>query len=431
MSDVQRIRCRVESDVHTDRALVQTGGKGGRIGRVVHETAVAELFEETFGGHPSMLPRQQVRHASYCCPIAPLPGSGNELFEGDETLRSLTLQSEQCARLGSPMYASLFRELAEDYRWGGRTYAILAGRSAKPIHDAIPLRLAGAIHRVVLRGDDPRLARHYPSMGGRPGDDFPADFIAYMREHIDDIENGLSSQVQTNEVGRSIVPLTVSHWLTTLGVGSFDHLEIGASAGLNLNFDRYYAGVQSLRMGDPSSRLRFNGEWFQGAPEVPRTAATVARRRGVDIHPVNLGDPEQRLRLLSFVWPDQHKRMDRLRTAIDIATDHPPVVDSAGADTWLATQLARPRERATVVFHSIVWQYLGTEVQRNVRRSLEEAGTAARDTAPLVWVRMEPAGPVADVRATTWDGSHRREWLLAEIGYHGQDMSWIGREIGD
>lgn len=356
--------------------------------------------------------------------ISNLPGSPL-LFDGDEMLRALRAQAAACGALGSPMYERLFTELADDYAWGGRTYALLAGRSERPVHDAVPLRLAGAIHRVVLRGEDDRLAAHYPSAGGRPGPDFPADFIAYVREHLDEVEEGLSSQVQTNEVGRSVVPLAVSHWLTSLGIHEFDHMEVGASAGLNLNFDRYYAGVRTLRMGDPDSPLRFAGDWFAGMPAVPRTAARVVERRGVDPFPIDVADAAQRLRLVSFVWPDQGERMERLRAALTVAGSHPPVVDTGSADTWLASRLARGRERATVVFHSIVWQYLGRSVQDAMRRALEEAGAATADGPPLVWVRMEPAGAVADVRATVWDGGSRTEHMLAEIGYHGQQMRWL------
>ena len=356
------------------------------------------------------------------------PGSQSLFGEDDvdQTLLSLIRQSEQCASLGSPMYARLFHELAEDFRWGGRTYALLAGRSARPIHDAIPLRLAGAIHRVVLRGDDHRLARHYPSVGGTPGEDFPADFIAYMREHLEEVEAGLNSQVQTNEVGRSVVPLVLAHWLSWFGVEEYDHLEVGASAGLNLNFDRFYAGVRTLRMGDPDSALRFNGEWFADMPPVPKTAARVVRRRGVDPYPIDVTKPDQELRLLSFVWPDQRERMARIRSAIDIAQRHPPVIDTDSADRWLRTQLGRTPERATVVFHSIVWQYLGTDVQNAMREALHEAGARATAAKPLVWARMEPAGPVADVRATVWMGGKPNEHVLAEVGYHGRGLRWVG-----
>jgi hypothetical protein len=39
---------------------------------------------------------------------------------------------------------------------------------------------------------------------------------------------------------------------------------------------------------------------------------------------------------------------------------------------------------------------------------------------------MEPAGPVADIQVTVWDGeTEPSEYVLAEIGYHGQQMTWL------
>jgi hypothetical protein len=343
---------------------------------------------------------------------------------------ALEAQARVCGSLGSPMYKALFTELLEDYEMGGRTYALLAGRSNKPIHDATPLRLAGAIHRVVLRGDDARLARHYPSVGGKPGEDFPSDFIAYMRDHLDEIELGLSSQVQTNEVGRSVVHLVLSHWVTQFAVNEMDWLEVGASAGLNLNFDRFYACYKQLRMGDPQSSLRFMGDWFGNEPIVPRNAAKVVQRKGVDPYPIDITNEDEELRLLSFIWPDQRERLQRLRAAIDIAKQHKPLIDRESADTWIQRQLTRERDRATVVFHSITWQYLGRDVQKQFVSSLEKAGAKATVEKPLIWARMEPAGPVADVRATVWNGSTEPlNFRLCEVSYHGQNMNWIGEQI--
>ena len=349
------------------------------------------------------------------------------LFDGDEMLRALQHQAESCRSLGSAMYSALFTDLAADYADGGRTYALLAGRSLRPVHDAVPLRLAGAIHRVVLQGKDDRLARHYPSVGGKPGEDFTADFIGYMRDHLEDVEHGLATQVQTNEVGRSVAHLVLSHWLTTLGIEQFTLLEIGASAGLNLNFDHFYGCFGQLRMGDPSSSLRFMGDWFSNAPDVPRVGAKVISKRGCDISPIDIARPDDEARLLSFVWPDQKLRLERLRSAIAIAKTHRPIVDTASADEWIALQLSRPSEHATLIFHSIVWQYLGTETQNRLKHAIYSAGKSATPTAPIVWARMEPAGPVADIQVDVFDGSspEPRRFRLAEIGYHGQNMNWL------
>jgi hypothetical protein len=109
-----------------------------------------------------------------------------------------------------------------------------------------------------------------------------------------------------------------------------------------------------------------------------------------------------------------------------VAKGNKPQIDTGSADTWIAKQLAAPRERATMVFHSIVWQYLGEDVQRRFKQHLVEAGNAATKKSPLIWARMEPAGKVADVRATVWSGTKTpKEYWLAEVGYHGQQMRWL------
>lgn len=356
-----------------------------------------------------------------------LPGAQSLFEDEDPMLGALLAQATACSSIGSTMYTKLFQDLADDYADNGRTFAILAGRSARPIHDAIPLRLAAALHRIVLSGRDERLARHYPSVGGKPGADFTADFIAYMRDHLDEIDVALTQQVQTNEVGRSIVQLTVSHWLTSIGITDFDYLEIGASAGLNMNFDKYYACSGQLRMGDTSSSVRFMGDCFTHTPDVPRVGARVHRKRGVDISPLDVTETDDEVRLLSFLWPDQKMRIQRTRDAIAIAKKHPPMVDNASADDWIHAQLSRPQERATVVFHSIVWQYLGAGTQNRLREELSEAGQRTTPNTPLLWVRMEPAGPVADVQVDMWDGtsSEPHHWKLAEVGYHGHGLRWL------
>jgi hypothetical protein len=117
--------------------------------------------------------------------------------------------------------------------------------------------------------------------------------------------------------------------------------------------------------------------------------------------------------------------MQRIRSAIEIAKLHKPLVETESADTWIERQLRTRRERATVVFHSIVWQYLGPDVQRRFRQALEDASITASPEKPLIWARMEPAGKVADVRVTMWRGGDAEEFHLADIGYHGQDMKWL------
>ena len=79
---------------------------------------------------------------------------------------ALVLQARSCASLGSPMYAAVLDGLVADFDRRGITWQLLDGRTERPVHDAVPLRLLAAVHRIVLRGDAPALAARFPSAGG-------------------------------------------------------------------------------------------------------------------------------------------------------------------------------------------------------------------------------------------------------------------------
>ena len=78
---------------------------------------------------------------------------------------------------------------------------------------------------------------------------------------------------------------------------------------------------------------------------------------------------------------------------------------------------------ARVVYHSIVLQYLTEEGRERLRRVIREAGDQATRTAPLAWLRMEPAEDHADVCLTVWPEGEER--LLAQAGYHGEIVHWL------
>ena len=292
------------------------------------------------------------------------------------------------------------------------------------MHDALPLRLLGATHALALTGQAPLLAHHYPSMGGQPGASLLSDFLQTINDNTEHVRERLHHNVQTNEVGRSVVPLVLLHWLCDQGISECDYYELGASAGLNMLCDRYCARRGDVVFGEPRSPVQFTETWCTTTPVVGPRAARIITRRGVDTFPLDVRSDENMTTLESFIWPDQMERLSRFRNAVQLARTNPPPVDTGSADGWLAEHLQH-RGRATVVFHSIVWQYLGPAVQASLRDALTAVGTQHTRVHPLVWARMEPAGSVADVRATIWHNGSEREHLLATVGYHGQDLNWL------
>jgi hypothetical protein len=237
------------------------------------------------------------------------------------------------------------------------------------------------------------------------------------------IEARVGDGVQTNEVGRSAALVGGFVEVARRSGLPLRLLELGASAGLNLRWDRFWYDTGASTFGDPASAVRFVGVWDGQRPVLDDVPVRVAARDGCDRSPIDPTDEDGRLSLCAYLWPDMIERRVRLDAALAIAADVPASVEAADLGEWLESRLAVPAPgRATVAYHSIVWQYVDGASRDRMRAALHIAGEDAGDDAPVAWLRLEPAGPVADLRLTWWPGG--AEEVLATSGYHGTPVHW-------
>jgi hypothetical protein len=324
-------------------------------------------------------------------------------------------QAAACGFVGSPLYEAILSRAAVDFARRGPTWRLLAGHEEDADGSVLALRMMGAVHRLVLSGQAPALAERYAATDGDVDRTWAA-FRATLEERLVELRRLVERPVQTNEVGRCAALLPGFLGFAEQTGLPLRLLEVGSSAGLNLGWSGYRYEAEGFAWGPAASPLRIAFELSGG--EMPGYEATVAERAGCDAAPVDPSSEEGRLTLLSYVWPDQSARMERLRAALAIAAERPALVERARAGEWARERLAEPGSgRATVLFHSIVMQYLGDEERDSFERAVAEAGARAGADAPLAWLRMEPDGDRAAIRITTWPGGEER--LLARAGYHG------------
>ncbi|HEY6305211.1 MAG TPA: DUF2332 domain-containing protein [Candidatus Angelobacter sp.] len=353
--------------------------------------------------------------------------------------RRLLKQAEWCERLGSRLYSSLLRQAAADSRTGGVCWTVLRGHHDDPPDSALALRFLGAVHRLALQGQAPQLAAFYPSLGGDPnGGDADADrgdprnndpwpaFLAVVQQHTTALRELVRHPVQTNEVGRCAALLggflEVARQ-TRLPLRLF---EAGAAGGLILRWDHYRYQAGDEGWGDVHSPVRIAGAFAGAHPRFDQTVEIV-ERRGCDAAPIDPCSEEGRLTLQSYVWPDQVDRLRQLSAAIAVARRVPARVDQANAADWIEATLAERSSSngaATVVYHSITWQYLPPADRDRIAGAMAAAGRAATRERPLAWLRFEPAHDVAEVRLQLWPGGEDR--LLARSGFHGKPVEWLG-----
>lgn len=343
----------------------------------------------------------------------------------------LRRQAVQCRGNGSPLTGALLEGAAADLAAGG-VVADLLGRHADEPSGSVPsLRLAGSLHRLVLERKAPELALHYASVGGTAAaeDVWPAAGRT-IRDNLDELRQLVTHPVQTNEVGRSAALYGA---LQLLG-GPIRLLEVGASAGLNLRCDAFaYDLGDGQVLGDPASAVRLVRPWERHFP-IARQPVEVLLRKGCDPKPIDPATMEGRLTLTSYVWGDQVDRLDRLRGALRVAERVPAPVVCEGALEFLTRELADlPAGLTTVVWHSVVWQYVDPAERRAVDALMVRAGWNATDGARLARVSLEPER-MGDgdftfrVFVQLWPHGDRVH--VADALGHGPPVRWTGRAPG-
>jgi hypothetical protein len=333
-------------------------------------------------------------------------------------------QAEACLQLGSPFTAMLLAMAADRLDQTSAVGRAILGWPGDPKADALALRFAGGLHALVLAGASPALARVYPAAGVETDGEILWSAVAdALKTHGPALLRFLDSAPQTNEVARCAVLLGGFLAIARRTGRPLALLEIGASAGLNLHWDDYGYDFGEASWGRATVPLRLAPEWRGPLPMLG--PVEVRSRRGCDRRPIDPNDGHDRLRLRAYVWPDQDARLARLDAALDHVARHGTRVEQVDAGEWLEARLAaRPAGIATVLFHSIVWQYLPPVTQQRIEAALERTGARASEDTPLAWLRMEPSshGGHAELRLTIWPGV--REQLLAHADYHGRWVSW-------
>ena len=352
-------------------------------------------------------------------------GVQTEAMKAAEAFRQ---QGEGCAALGSRMYAELLHGLARDIDQQGPTARVLRGHEDDSGPSALALRLLGSVHRLVLERRAGGLAAYYPSVGGHwhPEHGVPAFVDLLDRDH-EAVRGWLDRPPQTNEVGRA-----------TGLMGGLLHLpeelrrplrlfEIGCSGGLNLLAHRFsYVDSAGGRFGAERSPVHLRPAWRANGL-APWPDLEVVEAAGCDLSPVDVGTTEGRLALTAYVWPDQRHRLERLRGAIQLAQPSPPVVRRQGAADFL-DDIELEDGTTTVVWHSVMWQYLSTEEQERTAARIEDLGEQADDRAGIVHLFLEPTrrDPGRNheflVVLTSWPGGERR--VLGRAAPHGVPVTW-------
>lgn len=329
-----------------------------------------------------------------------------------------------------PLYERISYAIADDPAMQAVTASARVGQPPANM-------LFAAVHDTLLGGADHPLRLYYshllkPGEVERAADDAAygcfRDFVAAHRAVLDPL---IANRVtNTNEVRRSSY-LRAGYAEIAARDGRPLHIvELGPSAGLNLNWDRYaYAyrlpSGETLR-GGPDSALVIDCAVRGAPPPVSESPTAVAARIGLELHPVDLASAADRRWLRALLWPGLPERMARMEAALAIAAAHPPAIRPGDALANLPEALAAVApDEAPVVVHSMVTYQWSDPMRARLEAILTEAGRARpvwRLFQDSIARGHDPA--LHPLRLRRYAGGGMVEDVLGQVHHHGAWIAW-------
>lgn len=332
----------------------------------------------------------------------------------------------------SPLYERVAVALSESDE------ALRAIESA-PARKRHPTVILAALHDLALAGRAPALAAAYAAADGDAAADAAIDTLLRMADSV--VAIAVRRQTRTNETGRcAVLYPAIAEAARRVGANAVGLIDVGCSAGLNLNVDRVgitYSNGQSL--GAPSSPVQLSCSLVGDRPIPTRALPEVVARVGVDLDPLDVTDADDARWLRACLWPDQPdqpERVARLEAEMALAATAPPLLLKGDAVDVLPDAFTRvPADALPVVTTTWALSHFPLESRLRFLHRLDEAA-AGRAVA---WVSAEGVGvaptipTLGDRRASghsiiglaEFDGSAARAEAIGRCWSRGRLMSWL------
>ena len=282
----------------------------------------------------------------------------------------------------SPLYERVAVALSESDE-------ALRAIAAAPARKRHPTMILAALHDLALAGRAPALAAAYAAADADAAAGAAIQTLLRMTDAV--VAIAVRRRMRAIETGHcAVLYPALAEAARRVGAQAVGLIDVGCSAGLNLNVDRVgltYSNGQSL--GDPSSPVQLSASIVGDRPLPTRALPEVVARVGVDRDPVDVTDPDEVRWLRACLWPDQPERVARLDAEVALAATAPPLLLRGDAVEVLPDAVARvPVEALPVVITT--WALSQFPLQSRLRFLHRLDGAAAGRA--VAWVSAEGVG---------------------------------------
>ena len=329
----------------------------------------------------------------------------------------------------SPLYARVAVALSESEE-------ALRAIEAVPPRKRHPSLILAALHDLALAGRAPALAAAYAAADADAAAGAAIDTLLGMTDSV--VAIAVRRQMKSDETGRcAVLYPAIAEAARRVGADAVGLIDVGCSAGLNLNVDRVgitYSNGQ--RLGDPSSPVQLSCSIVGDRLISTRALPEVLVRVGVDLDPVDVTDADDARWLRACLCPDQPERFARLEAELALAATAPPLLLQGDPVEMLPAAVARVPADALPVL-TTTWALSQFPLESRLRflhRLDEVAGGRVVAWVSAEGVGVAPAIPtLGDRRASghsivglaVFDRSALRAEAIGRCWSRGRWLAWL------
>lgn len=299
----------------------------------------------------------------------------------------------------------------------------------------IPNLFLAAVHFLLLKDPSQELAQYYPSLNSSYRPALPFDlFKQFCLEHSQEIIAIEQSKiVQTNVINRCAYLMPIIAHL--YGGQQINVIDIGTSAGLTLNFDRYeYHYSQQHVFG--KSPITINSEIKAGRLPECKAQAVINHKIGLDQNPLDLNIDENALWLKALTWADLTENLKQVEQAILIARQEKlQLLQASTLADFAAIIDAQDVTIPLFIYHTHVLYQFTPEERANFWALLDQFGQkrnltylAAEDSKVL---QNQSGVEGILVEITQYQQGKKSHQLVAETNGHGNWIKWNNENLGN
>lgn len=322
-----------------------------------------------------------------------------------------------------PLYAKLTESTADDSQLLNIASEASAGQPE-------PELLLAAVHSLLLKRRNHPLAQFYPTCNQtRSNENSVIHFRDFCLANEDQLRSIIATRrCQTNDIGRSAILLPAFEHVSRIAeTSTLAQIEIGTSAGLNLNWDRYqynFVGVDTVDESDSPVTITTEVRGDQ-RPPLSQDFPTVTHRCGIDLNTLDVTDDEDARWLHALIHPNQTRRHRQLAAAIEVAQENQsPLIEGDVFDELPAQLSNAPSNTDLIVFSTHVLYQL-TEDKIAKLRSLLSSHSSEQ---PVHWLSIDPDEELGEptYRLVTFVDGDATESQIAQFESYGDWIRWQG-----